>query len=913
MKRMAALCLCAVLLSQTLTGFAADTDTTEKKNSTESSFAAAEDDSSALNLENNGPEGPEQGVSDGSGTAVTEDGNGEDGLLPEDGETIPDDGAGQEDGEVPEDPETLPEDGMETVEIPPGTVMLKEDSLNVSAGKFTMVMTMPEHPEDVSKVLFAVWSAAGGQDDLKWYTVTNVEDDMYSYTVNIKNHKYDEGTYNIHAYTEDKTGRKTKQSQASVSVKGTSGTLDAKETKSGVYKITFSGLVVPGGVKSVSFAVWSEKKDQDDLKWYTASKQADGSYQAQFKIADHKHLGKYIIHAYAVDKAGRNRHKKSKTVTVPEPSGGTLSIESVNVNKGTCKLRFKPGANPGTITNVQFAVWSATKNQDDLVWYMAKKEDSGDYIWNLNIKKHAYDTGKYNIHVYTTDTKKDKKFQCSGTVSFNISTGGVTADASTDGEKTFRLHALKVQAPGGIKSVRFAVWSVAKDQDDLKWYVDTAADSSGNYDATAVLTNHKHTGDYNVHAYVEMMNGKLKFIGSTTFTITKSTGAITSVVSDDQAGTITISGTASTPSGVGKVQYAVWQAADQSDICWYTAEKQSDGTYRVIVNVKYHNYHYGTYSIHMYVTGNHGIRNKTAGATTEIYLENYIYYEELNAYRTQYRVGIVNPVLNGQEAERVQIPTWSNTNDQDDLKWYEATKKDGKNWSAVISGYQHKHVGLFHSHIYVTAGGTRVKKGAVQYTMTASFSGGGLKKGIDVSHWQGRIDWNKVKASGVKFAIIRCGRGWDGNGLDDNYWAYNVAECERLKIPYGVYIYSYAQTTAQAEAEARHALRLLKGHYPALPVFYDLEDARTDGANYAANMKKFAGLIEGGGYRVGAYANLNWWNGKLNSSTFDAYDKWVAQWNVSSCAYKKPHGYWQYSSKGSVPGIDGYVDLDYAY
>ena len=100
--------------------------------------------------------------------------------------------------------------------------------------------------------------------------------------------------------------------------------------------------------------------------------------------------------------------------------------------------------------------------------------------------------------------------------------------------------------------------------------------------------------------------------------------------------------------------------------------------------------------------------------------------------------------------------------------------------------------------------------------------------GIDVSYHQGKIDWQRVKDSGVEFAILRCGIGseYDGvgeNKQDDAYWKYNASECERLGIPYGVYLYSYATNAEMAASEARHTLNLLTGHHPQLPVFLDLE------------------------------------------------------------------------------------------
>ena len=193
---------------------------------------------------------------------------------------------------------------------------------------------------------------------------------------------------------------------------------------------------------------------------------------------------------------------------------------------------------------------------------------------------------------------------------------------------------------------------------------------------------------------------------------------------------------------------------------------------------------------------------------------------------------------------------------------------------------------------------------------------GAIKKGIDVSEWQGKIDWEAVKASGIDFAIIRCGFGMDYTSQDDAYWERNVSECERLGIPYGVYLYSYATSENNVKSEAEHVLRLLKGHSPTYPVYYDLEDDGTVGQNTNATISKwaqtFCNTIEAAGYEAGIYANLNWWNNKLTDSALNAYDRWVAQyWH--ECEYKGTYRLWQCTSKGSVSGISGSVDINFEF
>lgn len=192
---------------------------------------------------------------------------------------------------------------------------------------------------------------------------------------------------------------------------------------------------------------------------------------------------------------------------------------------------------------------------------------------------------------------------------------------------------------------------------------------------------------------------------------------------------------------------------------------------------------------------------------------------------------------------------------------------------------------------------------------------GAIKKGIDVSFWNGTINWEKVKADGIDFAIIRCGYGMNFTDQDDKQWVRNVSECERLGIPYGVYLYSYANSTVNASSEADHVLRLLQGHNPTYPVYYDLEDDEV--LAVSASMKGqiakiFCDKIEAAGYKVGIYSNTTWFNNYLTDPVFSNpnWSKWVAQWNVQ-CEYQGKYDIWQCAADGSVDGISGNVDLNF--
>ena len=188
-------------------------------------------------------------------------------------------------------------------------------------------------------------------------------------------------------------------------------------------------------------------------------------------------------------------------------------------------------------------------------------------------------------------------------------------------------------------------------------------------------------------------------------------------------------------------------------------------------------------------------------------------------------------------------------------------------------------------------------------------------QGIDVSKHNGTIDWAAVKKSGIDFAIIRCGYGDNLTSQDDSKWSYNVTQCEKLGIPYGVYIYSYATTVEQAKSEADHCLRLLIGHRPLFPVFLDLEDKCMDGLSNGSLLtltQTWAAKIHAAGYAPGVYSSKYWWTNRLTSASYNNYCRWVAQWN-SSCTYSGKYAIWQYSSTGFVNGINGNVDMNYWY
>lgn len=169
---------------------------------------------------------------------------------------------------------------------------------------------------------------------------------------------------------------------------------------------------------------------------------------------------------------------------------------------------------------------------------------------------------------------------------------------------------------------------------------------------------------------------------------------------------------------------------------------------------------------------------------------------------------------------------------------------------------------------------------------------------IDVSEHNGEVNWQKVKEAGYH-AIIRVGFGrFDSGGRLDSQWARNVAECERLSIPWGAYWYSYATRTESARVEARQCIEALEGHAPSYPVYFDTEEPGTQDVSHD-NAVAFCEVIEAAGYWAGIYASESWWGTYLGDLA-GRYTSWVANWSGRSSI---DADLWQYTDAGEVPGV----------
>lgn len=210
-----------------------------------------------------------------------------------------------------------------------------------------------------------------------------------------------------------------------------------------------------------------------------------------------------------------------------------------------------------------------------------------------------------------------------------------------------------------------------------------------------------------------------------------------------------------------------------------------------------------------------------------------------------------------------------------------------------------------------------------QYTslLEEDETGNAVELGIDVSKWNGDIDWDVVKAEGVDFAIIRCGYRGSSSGclVEDPYFKQNLAEAKKAGINVGIYFFTQATNMVEAVEEASMVITLLGDNTIDYPVFIDTEGAggngRADGLDTdtrTAVCQTFCKTIENAGYQAGIYASRNWFKNNLYTQQLDGYNIWLAEYRQTPM-YDERYDMWQYTSSGSVAGINGRVDLNVSY
>lgn len=494
--------------------------------------------------------------------------------------------------------------------------------------------------------------------------------------------------------------------------------VNADETQMDISVSNFS----PSESGTLYAAVWSEENGQDDIIWYVMSASDDGNYHVTVYPASHKSSGRYYAHIYYNTSSG-SQLVAEETFTIDGGSCSSITVEAADNSSGTCTVKITGASSASGVKNILVPVWSQS-DQSDINWYNAVLKEDGNYYAYIDISNHNYNFGKYHIHVYMTNNNDVFTYIGDSEVTFEQTYGNVSAQEQGEG---YLLTAEGFSVPGTIKNAYFAVWSRENGQDDIKWnsavYDQTAKTLTGEAKAEDI----KSSGTVYVHAYVELNTGKMICVGTYEFEYTPVSCESISVADiDNTNGTceIVIKGISSV-NGINSVIVPIWSQPDQSDIVWYTAEKQNDGSYTVKMDIEEHNLNRGLYYIHVYVSDSSGNMLFVGNTNVEFTVndENFIAVSS-NYNAGTFRVNIDGDHI-GSETEKIVIPVWSKGN-QSDIVWYEAEKNSSGNYTLNTSIAKHNYnLGIYYIHIYtVDSAGTYTKIG--EKTVDFSFTSGSL-------------------------------------------------------------------------------------------------------------------------------------------------------------------------------------------
>lgn len=599
-------------------------------------------------------------------------------------------------------------------------------SANQSNGSITYTVTVSSSI-GISRVQLPVWcSSTGGQDDIRWYDLGSptVSGSTYSYTktIYLSDHKYQSGAFDAHLYVTDGIGVVAPVKALRLTgVKLPPITASSTAMSAGsIYVITMSGGYLPQASR-VQVPTWSLSGGQDDIVWYDATRQYDGSYVARVYISNHRTAGEYAVHVYAT--FGSDMAKLGETSFVVAGPSTTISALP-NQSGGSIAYTVTATSSYG-ISSMQVAVWcSSTGGQDDIRWYALSpyRVVGNTYYFSkvVYLSDHKYQTGTYTAHVYAYDNRGILA-PVSQSVQSGITLPPITMNCakSSDGltytvtaRGSFLTQASRVQIP---------TWSAKGGQDDIVWY-DAARQYDGSYVARVNIRNHRTAGEYPVHVYATL-GGNTVFMGSTSFMVDGPTSTISSSY-DPSTGRIAYTVTVTSTRGVSNAQLPTWcsSVGGQDDINWYQlGAPQVSGsryTYSLNVSMANHKAQSGTYIAHAYITDAAGILGTVATSSVSNVKVPSSAVSATKGMLAQlfptYTVTIKDGIAAG--ASSVLVPVWSQTNGQDDIIWYPATRSADGSWSVTVDTAKHKHLGTFIAHVYGTFGGNQVMLGSVMFS-----------------------------------------------------------------------------------------------------------------------------------------------------------------------------------------------------
>ena len=653
-------------------------------------------------------------------------------------------------------------------------------------GSFDVVISNVSAPYGVSVVSVPVWSEANGQDDIIWYTATQQANGTYKVSVDSSRHKDSVGKYNVHLYYVRNDGQLVGVggTTTNVSVIKPQGkiSIQNRNSETGDFDIVVSGISSPGGLKTVSLPTWSEANGQDDIKWYTAERQADGTYRKRVRISDHNNVqGEYNVHLYYVQNDGRlvGVSGTKTTVSLGKPKG-TISIQNRNKETGDFDIVVSGISSPGGLKEVSLPTWSEANGQDDIKWYNAERQADGTYRKRVRLSDHKNVEGEYNIHLYYV--QNDGKLVGAGGIKTNVSIskpqGKISIQNRNSETGDFDIVVSDIVSPGGLKEVSLPTWSEANGQDDIKWY-NAERQPDGTYRKRVRVSDHKNVeGEYNIHLYYVQNDGNLVGAGGikTNVSLGKPKGNISIQNKNNVNGSFdVVISNVSAPYEVSAVSVPVWSEANgQDDIIWYTATQQANGTYKVTVESSKHKDSVGKYHIHLYYVRNDGQLVGVGGTTTNVSAvkpQGKISIQNRNSENGDFDI-VVSDIVSPGGLKGVSLPTWSEANGQDDIKWYNAERQPDGTYRKRVHVSDHNNVqGEYNVHLYYVQNDGRL------------VGAGGIKTNVSISKPQGKISIQNKNNDTGEFDIVVSGivapeglktvylPTWsEANGQDDIQW-----------------------------------------------------------------------------------------------------------------------------------------------
>ena len=520
----------------------------------------------------------------------------------------------------------------------------------------------------------------------------------------------------------DYTGRFTANSKPAADP--TEGSLSGKidivnnDTMTGRFDVVISNVKAPNGVRTVSVPIWSETGGQDDLVWYTANRQANGTYTVNVKAADHKNsTGLYNVHLYYVQNNGQMTGVGGTTTTVAigkknqTPVSADLTIAK-SEKDGTFTITAKNLQGFDGYKEVKIPFWSHANGMKDIIWYTPTRQADGSYTVTAKASDHENADGKYEVQVFYVDAQGQNKFVKKAFIDYTATkpANAVAADLTiTKSEKdgTFTITAKNLQGFDGYKEVKIPFWSHANGMKDIIWYTPTRQ-ADGSYTVTAKASDHENAdGQYEAQVFYVDANGQNKFVKKAfiDYTASKPSADLT-ITKSEKDGTFTI--TAKNLQGFDgykEVKIPFWSHANgMKDIIWYTPTRQADGSYTVTAKASDHENADGQYEAQVFYVDAQG-QNKFVKKAFIDYKNQSRPTGTLLIQNNNKDTGtfdvIIKDVYSPKGVQTVQVPTWSDKDGQDDIRWYEATRQANGDYKVSVKASDHKNsTGKYHVHLY---------------------------------------------------------------------------------------------------------------------------------------------------------------------------------------------------------------------